>query len=198
MSGQGPVRAQDLERELEQQLALARDVGIALTNPAALDEQLTACTAALVRHLDVALARIWTLRTGDDTLILRASSGLYTHLDGGHSRVRVGTFKIGRIAAEREPHITNNVLDDPRLSDREWARKEGMIAFAGYPLVVGIRLVGVMGMFARHELSISALDALAGIARQVSLRIDGEWAARERDAGRAYRATSPGTEGSTR
>lgn len=105
-------------RELRQHATLARDVGVALTGAGTLDEQLALCTQAMVHHLDVAFARIWTLRPGDDTLVLRASSGLYTHLNGGHSRVRVGTYKIGRIAAEREPHLTNDVPKDPRVSDR--------------------------------------------------------------------------------
>lgn len=175
-------------QELQQQLALAKDVGVALTGAETLDEQLAFCTQAMVDHLDAAFARIWTLRPGDDTLVLRASSGRYTHLDGGHSRVRVGTFKIGRIAAEREPHLTNDVPADPRVSDPEWAKREGMVAFAGYPLVVGLRLVGVMAMFARHELSTGTIDALAGIARQVALRIDGDFAATRREAERARSA----------
>ena len=35
-----------------------------------------------------------------------------------------------------------------------------MVAFAGYPLVVEDRLVGVMAMFAREELSEDTLEAL--------------------------------------
>ena len=167
-------QSDDRFRDLERKLALAHDVGIALTRSAPLDEQLTECTDAIVRHLDAAFARVWTLRVNDDVLVLRASSGRYTHLDGPHSRVRVGTFKIGRIAAEREPHITNDVPSDPRVSDPAWARREGMTSFAGYPLVVGHRLVGVIAMFARHDLSDATLDALAGIARHVALRVDGE------------------------
>jgi GAF domain-containing protein len=64
-----------------------------------------------------------------------------------------GEFKIGLIAAERAPHLTNTVLDDARVSDRAWARREAMVAFAGYPLLVGERLIGVMAMFARHILN---------------------------------------------
>ena len=75
---------------------------------------------------------------------------MYTHLDGPHSRVPVGKYKIGLIAQERKPHLTNAVVGDPRVSDQEWAQREGMVAFAGYPLVVDDRLVGVMAMFARH------------------------------------------------
>jgi PAS domain S-box-containing protein len=107
----------------------------------------------LVRHLDLAFARLWTLNEEEQVLELRASAGLYTHLDGPHGRVPVGQFKIGRIARQRQPHLTNDVAHDPEVSDPEWARREGMVAFAGYPLLLGGRLLGVLAMFARHPLS---------------------------------------------
>ena len=65
---------------------------------------------------------------------LRASAGIYTHLDGVHSRVRVGELEIGLIAQERQPLLTNMVPSDPRVRDREWAEREGVVAFAGLPL----------------------------------------------------------------
>ena len=78
---------------------------------------------------------------------MQASAGLYTHLNGAHGRVPVGQFKIGRIARDRKPHLTNSVVGDPEVSDQEWARREGMVAFAGHPLIVGERVVGVMAMY---------------------------------------------------
>ena len=64
------------------------------------------CAEAVVRHLDAAFARIWTLNGAAQVLELQASAGLYTHLDGPHGRVPVGKFKIGWIAQERAaaPH----------------------------------------------------------------------------------------------
>ncbi len=99
-------------------------------------------------NLHGAFARIWTLNPLGDVLELQASAGQYTHLDGPHSRVPVGKYKIGLIAQERQPHLTNTVVGDPRVSDQEWAQREGMVAFAGYPLIVEDRLLGVMAMFA--------------------------------------------------
>ena len=170
--------------DLARQLGLVRDVGIALTRTAPLPEQLDDVARALVVHLDAAFARIWSLRPGETVLKLQASAGQYTHLDGGHSAVPVGMFKIGLIAAERAPHLTNDVPNDPRVSDHAWASREGMVSFAGYPLLVGERIVGVMAMFARHRLSDGTLDALALIARQLALRIDGDWSDEARQAQR--------------
>lgn len=149
--------------------ALGADVGAALTRGERLPAVLQDCAAALVRHLDAAFARIWTLNVADDVLELQASAGMYTHLDGGHSRVPVGNLKIGLIAATRRPHLTNDVLNDPLISDPEWARREGMVAFAGYPLVVEDQLVGVMAMFARQPLSAYALEALGSVADEIAL-----------------------------
>jgi anti-anti-sigma regulatory factor len=160
---------------------LGADVGLALTQGADARGMLRLCAEAVVRHLDAAFARIWTLDEREQVLELQASAGMYTHTDGPHGRVPVGRFKIGLIAAERKPHLTNSVVGDPRVGDQDWARREGMVAFAGYPLVVDDRLVGVMAMFARRQLSDAALQALGSVAREVGLGIARKRAEAERE-----------------
>lgn len=163
------------QRELRlrtREAALVRDVAVAVTKPSSLHVQLHQCTQAFVTHLDAAFARIWLYDADDEVLVLRSSSGLYTHLDGGHSRVPLGAYKIGRIAASRQPHLTNDVVHDPNVSDREWAAREGMVAFAGYPLVIGDRLVGVLAMFARHPLSELTVAAMATVANTIAVGIE--------------------------
>jgi PAS domain S-box-containing protein len=165
-------RAERESVERARLLSLGVDVGVALTQRDSLPEMLHACAEALVRHLDAAFARVWTLREEEQVLELRASAGLYTHLDGPHSRVRVGEYKIGLIAEERAPHMTNDVPHDPRVSDHEWAEREGMVAFAGYPLIVAERLVGVMALFARQPLNDATLQAMSSVADSIALGIE--------------------------
>ncbi|MEO7676542.1 MAG: PAS domain-containing sensor histidine kinase, partial [Verrucomicrobiota bacterium] len=50
------------------------------------------------------------------------------------------------------------------ISDPEWAKREGMVAFAGYPLLLENRVLGVMALFARHPLSETVLNELALVA----------------------------------
>lgn len=150
---------------------LSSEVSKALIEGATLSDTLTRCTELVVQHLEVAFARIWTLNQKENVLELKASSGLYTHVNGGHSHIPVGAFKIGRIAQERQPHLTNNVRDDPSVSDQEWAKHEGMVAFAGYPLLIEEQLVGVIAVFARHHLTPITLVALETVARLVALSI---------------------------
>ena len=120
--------AERAEETIAEQIRLAeyiRDVGLALTQDAPLRAMLACCAEAMARHLDGALARIWTLNEAGDVLELRASAGLYTHLDGPHSHVPIGRYKIGQIAQKRQPYITNTLLDDPRIGDPEWGPAGG-------------------------------------------------------------------------
>ena len=43
-----------------------------------------------------------------------------------------------------------------------------MVSFAGYPLIVQGRVVGVMAMFARQRLSATTLDTLASVADSIA------------------------------
>jgi signal transduction histidine kinase len=170
-----------IEQELIRLNALSTQVNLALVQNATLREMLHACTDALVQYLNAALARIWILNTETQMLELQASSGMYTHLNGGHSRIPIGRLKIGLIAQMRLPHLTNTVIGDPRVNDQEWAKREGMIAFAGYPLLVEDRVVGVMALFARHTLPRTVLDAMSSIANAVALGIDRKRTEEERN-----------------
>jgi signal transduction histidine kinase len=164
--------------------ALRVDVSGVLARAETLRAMLQGCAEALVRQLDVAFARIWTLPHGGTVLSLRASAGLYTHLDGAHSRIPVGELKIGLIAHERRPHLTNDVQNDARVSDKVWAAREGMVAFAGYPLVAGDNVVGVMAVFARRPLAPEDLETLGTIADGIAQGIE-----RKRSERRLRRAT---------
>lgn len=147
------------------------DVGITLTQNQTLPTILQNCSDSIVRHLDAAFARIWILNEAENILELQASAGIYTHINGAHSRIPVGYLKIGLIAKERVPYLTNQVLKDDRIGDKEWAAREGMVAFAGYPLILDNQLVGVIAMFARHELNESTLIALSSISDAIALGI---------------------------
>ncbi|MBW3553375.1 MAG: PAS domain-containing protein [Gemmatimonadetes bacterium] len=175
------VRDISEEKRGQREAALAVAVGDALTRRGTLREMLQDATEAVVQHLDAAFARIWTLNEAEQVLELQASAGMYTHLDGPHGRVPVGQYKIGRIAQEGVPHLTNDVAHDPRVSDKEWARREGMTAFAGYPLLVHGRTVGVLAMFSRRPLSKQTLDALGAVADGIAVAIDRARSERERD-----------------
>lgn len=158
--------------ERARQAELGAEIGSILVLNRDLETILQLCTKAIVKHLDAAFARIWVLNEKGNILELIASAGMYTHIDGNHRLIPLGKLKIGMIGQEKRPHLTNKVIGDPRISDQEWAKREGMVAFTGHPLVVGEKLMGVMGMFSKKALPNSALTALGSIADGIALGIE--------------------------
>jgi GAF domain-containing protein/anti-sigma regulatory factor (Ser/Thr protein kinase) len=165
-------RAEDALVMETRHAALRADVSAALAQGGPLRAVLQRCAEPLVRHLDGAFARIWTVDAEENVLVLQASAGMYTHVDGPHGRVPIGDKKIGQIAAEKMPYLTNDVLADTRISEKEWARREKMVAFAGYPLLIEDRVVGVVALFARHELPLSTLEEIAAVADMLAQGVE--------------------------
>jgi PAS domain S-box-containing protein len=123
------------------------------------------------RHAQVTEG-IHVCRFRDKCLHLVASSGRYTHIDGGHQRVPFGCYKIGRVAAAEEPgFLTNDVTRDPRVHNHDWAREQGLKSFAGYRLISHEGTpIGVLALFSQRELSQneeSLLQTIANTAAEV-------------------------------
>ncbi len=165
-------QAEELRDAHARQIAVRADVSVAFGKNETLKTILGECSKAIVRHLGAAFVRIWTLSDDGKILELQASAGLYTHLDGPHSRIPMGQFKIGMIAQERKPHLTNDVINDPRISDKVWAQKEGMVSFAAYPLTVGNRTIGVLAMFSRKPVTPETTETLASGADLIAQGIE--------------------------
>jgi PAS domain S-box-containing protein len=165
--------------EVNRLLALDAELGIIINKNLEFQSILQACTETLVDHLDAAFVRIWILNSDTQILELQASAGLYTHLNGPHSRVPVGQLKIGQIAAEKKPYLTNAVIGDPRFPEQEWAKREGLVAFAGYPLIKNHEVLGVLGLFAKHKLTDMTLESLQIVTDRLSMAIERQHALHE-------------------
>lgn len=166
------ARAEDDCRTRAHLSALGAAVGLSLTVADSLGHALQQCAEALVSRLGASFARIWTVDASGHVLELQASAGLYTHLNGRHARVPFGQLKIGRIARDRRPYVTNAVIGDRQVDDQEWALREGIVSFAGHPLIVDDRVVGVMAIFGRQALSVAVLEALESVADHIALGIE--------------------------
>jgi PAS domain S-box-containing protein len=159
--------------------SLTAAIGLALTRGADVGAMLQQCAEALIHHLDGGLARIWTVDEHEPILELQASAGLRTALDAGCSRVPVGRFTIGTIAAERRSRLDDARNVDPPIGPVAWMGREGILAFAGYPMLLDSKLIGVLAIYSRREFSPSALDALAVVADGMALGIERKRSERE-------------------
>src|SRR6185312_14078116 len=147
-------------------------ITLEMTSTLDLGTVLDSITRGLVEDFGLALARVWLVEPGEDIVHLRASSGLSTRLDGAYARLPVGTRKIGRIAEKREPLATNDVPNDERIADPAWARANGLVSFAGWPLTVRSSLRGVLATFGRRPLTDPERARMSLFARQAAIAIE--------------------------
>ncbi|MEA3212347.1 MAG: hypothetical protein QOE70_5404 [Chthoniobacter sp.] len=163
------------QRALEERVrltSLLAAVQTALCCSAELRPMLQRCVEEMVLTLGGACARIWTLDGGNEVLELQASTGPSRPLDGADARIPMGQQDIGMIAQERKPRLTNAASGNSLVHDQEWVKRERLVAFTGYPLLVEERLVGVMDMFSRRPFSETEVETLAAIATGVALGIE--------------------------
>jgi PAS domain S-box-containing protein len=161
------------QKDTEERTRLAAvdaEVGSALLQGRGLRETLGTCAEAVVRHLNVALARIWILDQEENVLKLQASAGIPA--DSSEDRLPLGNAGVGMIASRRKPYVSGDIAGDPLLNHQEWCQREGLVAFAGYPLVIENRLVGVIALFAREAFSSAVAEGFASLANDIAAGIE--------------------------
>ncbi len=158
-----------------------------------LEKQLTHITDAVIDIFNVDFCRIWIIkpsdlchrgcphatvtegphvcRERDRCLHLAASSGRYAGLDSKmHGRVPFGCYKIGMIASgDIKDFCTDDITNDPRVHNHEWARQLGLVSCAGIRLLSekGTPL-GVLALFSKRAIESSEIDFLTGLATNIS------------------------------
>jgi two-component system cell cycle sensor histidine kinase/response regulator CckA len=148
------------------------DIAVAVTEGERLSDMLERCARAMVDRLDCVMARIWTVSPNEPVLELQVSEGLPIRPDETYRRIPIGQFAVGHVALDRQPRISNDVAGDPLVQGQEWMRQNQIVSFAGYPLVLPDRLVGVMALFGRHPLSETTLVSLGAVAKSIALGIE--------------------------
>src|SRR5262249_54708724 len=95
-------------------------------------------------------------------------------------RVPLGVRKVGLIAARGQPiEVPDLAPDAPWLASPEWARREGIRAFGGQPLIHGGQVLGGLAVFFRTPLVAGGLLGL----RRLAARGAAAAAARRRGGG---------------
>lgn len=194
------TRSFDRERRRTQLMHLLNQVGEHLASELRTQAIVQYVTNVLVDRLGITFARIWLYDNLTDELVLRSSSGLYTETTGTFSRLKIGQYRVGRIAALREAFVTHDVANEPGLGDRDWAEQTGIRSFAGYPLIARDHLLGVVGFFSRQPLDDELISMMEPFVHQVSLALEraqlyvAQVAARREAQAYARRATAQATQ----
>ena len=151
---------------------LASTVGVAVTRTSDLAIGLEQSAQAIVECLEAALVGVWLVDEKTNQLGFIASAGEFTSLDSPRCQVPVSSIVLRQIAEERRSQTTNRLSDDARISDPQWAIREGIVAFSGLPLMVEERVIGVLGLFARRPWSESEGSGLEEFASTLALFIN--------------------------
>jgi PAS domain S-box-containing protein len=163
------------ERALEERnhlLAFEAEVGDVLNQRQPLDIILQGCAETIARHLNVAWIGIWTLDNQQEGLTLKAHGGVCCPTARLEDLEKFGHFEIAQIAYEKRPLLTNAAFECHGVPEQAWAKREGLIAFVGYPLLSKQEVVGVMAMFSREPLSSFTLHSLDIVADRIATAID--------------------------
>lgn len=150
--------------------ALRADISEQLDFGNQLGETLQGCCDLLVRHLEVASVHVWLLNGQETELELLAGAGLKMSTGQGQNLVSLGEGIIGKVAAHRLPYQTNDLTRDPEMNPG--FAPDGLISFAGFPLLVQGRLLGVLALSARRPFSDATLADLEAVAAVVALHIE--------------------------
>ena len=186
---QALVRDITQRKKVENRIHKLNQLQTLLLDPDILEKQLKKITDGAVDIFNGDFCRIWLIGQGDrcdkgcvhaavtegphvcryrdKCLHLVASSGRYTHIDGEtHCRVPFGCYKIGGIASGEDPSfLTNDVANDPRVHNHEWAKQLGLVSFAGFQLRPPHgEIKGVLALFSQSAISNEEYSLLEGVS----------------------------------
>ena len=168
------VVLRDVTEQKNQQIAIAERVQltalraeiasqIAADSP--LPPVLQRIAEAFVNDLNLALVRVWTME--GDMLVLRASAGVHPQLHGADGRIPVGSSPVGTIAQRRKPYVVHNLQDEP-IGSPDGIRQQMIASFAGYPLTIGERSVGVLAVYGKAPFPENILAEVSFAAKGIA------------------------------
>jgi len=151
--------------------AFGADVGLALTRRDSLDTILERCARAMVQYLNAALAQISTFDPRTGHFEARAASGPMcdtTRATRWLAQVSLSAASL----AEGKPIFIRQALNDDRVPDQEWIKREGVHSFAAYPLLLEDKLVGLMTIFTQQPLTEQINQEMGSVAHGIALCIE--------------------------
>jgi two-component system cell cycle sensor histidine kinase/response regulator CckA len=161
--------------------AFGAEVGLALTKSDALGDILHSCADAMVRYLNVHLARIWVLDPADGKLHLHGSAGAITEVDAAPLKLEDPGVD-GDANNQCKPLLLNEAPKEGFAVSPEWVKAENIVACARHPLMLEGRLIGLMSIFSCTPLSEVVIQQMGSVANGIALCIKRKRSEEELDA----------------
>ncbi len=159
-------QAERAAAEQERLLKLRSGIGSVLAHQMALPQGLQACAQLIVDHLNVSLVEIWCLEPSSETLHLSARAGAGSQKTAESHSISSSDSRVSRIARTREPELRNQLsMDAPAPQE---SLDADAAVFAGYPLAIEDRVVGVLTISAPRPISQTVLENLPPLMESLS------------------------------
>jgi GAF domain-containing protein len=161
--------AQRRERRLVDLAALTAT----LTSTLSLDEVLDRVARRSVELFGSSVARLWLLEPDGATITLRAHAGA-TSTVPGVTRMGAGEGVMGRIVTTRAPLVIEDLAQFGDAKNAERHRAEGVVSFAGAPLLSGDQVLGAIGIALRERRRFAdeELSMLQSLANHAAIAIE--------------------------
>jgi DNA-binding Lrp family transcriptional regulator len=122
---------------LKQRKVAALNVVLDLENINNIMDKLQLIVDSLVKYFEAKFAHLWIVNKSSENLILKFIAG--DQLTGIYAQSSttqpMNSTVIEQILRTSKPAVTNDVVNDPRTEHLEWARKQNLRSFAGYPVI---------------------------------------------------------------
>ena len=151
--------------------AFGAETGLALTRRDSLQAIMDRCAKAMVQYLNAGLAQISTFRPAEQIFEPLALAGPMLERGGAPAPAPAVRLEMAPLT-EGKPVLIKQLLDDPRLSDQNWAKRVGAVSYAAYPLLLEDKLVGLMSIFTQHPLTEQISLEMGSVAHGIGLCIE--------------------------
>ncbi len=124
---------------------------------------------ALVDKFKMRMAGVWLLDEAFNELALQvvASHGPDMIRPSMKRMSLDGNSKLAWVAQNRRKLIMNDLANDPREENQEWVKESDLVSFAGFVLVAGDQLLGVLGLYSTGTISEQTVPLLQSLAVQI-------------------------------
>lgn len=147
---------------------LSADVGSVLVESSTLAEMAQRCGDIVRSYTGARCVAIWGYDPENETLHLMAERGDAPTSAFPSRRLSAGEGSAGAIAQQRQPFATKNPAGNARFTNRDFLVSNGIGFFAGYPLVVEAKIIGVIELFAMQPFSWDLLNTIDTLTDQMA------------------------------
>jgi two-component system, LuxR family, sensor kinase FixL len=163
--------AEQIRKNEDLEKALLADIKNALAEEKSIKEIIQRCAEEIIEHLKVASVKIWILNEENEKLYLEANSGAPIEITESQNIVEIGRGVIGKIAKSQKVYLTNNIEID-FFQDTNRVKDNKITEFAGYPLIIQKKLIGIIGLFSERELPERVVELLSATSDSIAYGIE--------------------------